>query len=477
MTDPRIDDESCTACGIDGSRGGPLYNPPCLEDHLSSESARRTGESDPCKAFGIGRHSGPHLGGEADGDPRDLSSQGWAAIFPANAQPEVREALAPLFEHRQAEAASREERRFRIFEGPDGYQPGDGRLDFLARQGVGPGTENHDLMPEHLLLVGGPEEIPWGFQFDLGLGYSVGRLGFETPAEYARYAARVVATESGQRQARAKKAIFFAPRHAGDRASELICEYLAGPLATTLETHAPDWTIERIVGEGAHRDLLASQLAGDGQTSLLFAASHGVGYPCGDPRQRDFQGSLLCAESPGPKAWREPVPNEHIFSADAIGDEATPPDVCFLFACHGAGTPRTGSYPEPGKERPNLAPEPFAAKIPQRLLGLHNGALAVVGHVERSYCYSFVWPGAGGQIGVFESALKGLLDGLPVGVAFRSFPERYAELATSLAEALENNDFGAPLDPAKLARLWTARTDARGYVILGDPAVRLRPQA
>lgn len=475
MKDALIDDENCTACGIDGARGGPLYRPPCLEEHLRSESARTAGEADPRKVFGFGRRTGPHLGGEAGGDPRDLGSQGWAAIFPANARPEVREALVPLIEHRQGEAASREERRFRIFEGENGYQPGDGRLDFLARQGVGPGTENHDRVPEHLLLVGGPEEIPWSFQFDLGLGYSVGRLGFETPAEYANYAARVVATESGMRQAPKRKVVFFAPRHSGDRASELICEYLAEPLAAMVEAHVPDWTVERIVGEGAHRDLLARQLAGDGATSLLFAASHGVGYPCGDPRQQAFQGSLLCAESPGPAAWREPVPDAHIFSADAIGDDATPPDVCFLFACHGAGTPRAGSYPEPGQERPRLAPEAFAAKLTRRLLGLRNGSLAVIGHVERSYCYSFVWPGAGGQTGVFESALRGLLDGIPVGLACQSFPERYSELATSLAEALENSDYGAPIDPAKMKRLWTARTDARGYVILGDPAVRLRP--
>lgn len=469
-----IDDESCTSCGIDGARGGPLYDPPRLDDLLGSDAARGAGAADPRNELGFGRRTGPHLGGESESDPRDLASRGWAAIFPPNAHPEVRKALAPLFEHRRGEAAREDERRFRIFEGENGYRPGDSRLDFLARHGVGPGTENPDLVPQNLLLVGGPAEIPWSFQFDLGLGYSVGRLGFDTPAEYANYAARVVATEVGRRPTPKKKAVFFAPRHPGDRASDLFCDYLVEPLAEMLQSHAPDWAVERIVGEEAHRELLFRQFKGDRQTSLLFAACHGVGYPSGDPRQRDFQGSLLCADSPGPEAWREPVPDAHVFSADAIAEDAHPPDVCFLFACHGAGTPLAGSYPEPGHERPRLAPEAFAARLPQRLLGLRHGSLAVIGHVERSYCYSFVWPGAGGQIGPFKSALRQIVDGVPIGAACQSFPERYAELAMSLAEELERIDYGAPPD-AELKRLWTARTDARGYVILGDPAVRLRP--
>src|SRR6185295_2294271 len=88
----------------------------------------------------------------------------------------------------------------RVFEGPDGYRPGESRLDFLTRHGVGPGVGDPALMPRFLLLVGGPDEIPWEFQHDLALGHAVGRLSFDAPAHYARYAERVIAIETEGRE-------------------------------------------------------------------------------------------------------------------------------------------------------------------------------------------------------------------------------------------------------------------------------------
>ena len=53
---------------------------------------------------------------------------------------------------------------------------------------------------------------------------------------------------------------------------------------------------------------------------------------------------------------------------------------------------------------------------------------------------------------------------------------RYGEVSIELAEELRSRRFGKRNDAA-VAGLWTAQADSRNYVVLGDPAVRLEPEA
>ncbi len=53
------------------------------------------------------------------------------------------------------------------------------------------------------------------------------------------------------------------------------------------------------------------------------------------------------------------------------------------------------------------------------------------------------------------------------------FNNRYAELSTEVATRIEAIKFREIVPPEELARLWTANSDARNYVVVGDPAVKL----
>jgi len=399
-------------------------------------------------------------------DSRHLAESGWGVVFPQESDPAVREALRPLLEHRRAQAASLRENRYRELE----LRRGESFEAFLTRHGRAPGPVHPDRMPYYILLVGDPAAIPFGLQTGLDVQHAVGRVCFETPEEYELYARAVTVSESGG-GARDRLVDFFAPRNANDRAMELSSDHLIAPLAGRLEEILPGWRLRRTLAERATRQALADILGGqEGRPALLFTASHGLGFPLDHPEQLERQGALLCQDWPGPGSG--PVAPEHTFAAADLSDRADVAGlIAFCFACYGAGTPALDDFSHRNGWQPRrIAPRDFVARLPQRLLA--RGALAVIGHLERAWSPSFLWNDTS-QIDVFESMLRLLLEGWPVGAAMEYFNQRYAELATLLTTALRRDSAGEPVDAREVGRLWTAHNDARGYVVVGDPAVRV----
>ena len=460
--------------GLDGRRGGYLLPPVSPRDLAdlacgATIDATRVRELQAWVARGEGK---ARRGLKEGSDPAKLDEAGWGVIFPRSADSErLREALAPLLDLRQAQAGKRQERFFREFVGEDGYREGDTKVGFLARHGAGPGPADPEKVPYYLLLVGDPEAIPFSFQYQLDVQYAVGRLCFDELEDYRRYAVSVVAAETGVTE-RQPRACFFAPANPGDRVTGSMSAHLVEPVAAGVARDQKGWNVDTLLADEATRDRLGGLL--DEAPSFLFAACHGLGFPAGDPEQRDMQGALVCQDWPGPHPGG--IEREQYFAAEDVGEKAQVHGlVAFFLACYGAGTPRWDDYTRAGQdERRALSPGAFLGRLPQRLLSHpRGGALAIVGHVERARGFSLVWPEAGPQITAFESTVRRLLDGKPVGWAMEFFNQRYAELTSDLAAEVEALSFGKQLDETLLADLWTASHDARNYTIVGDPAVRI----
>ena len=362
--------------GVDGSTGSYLQNSMTLEQFAR---ATRGVALDPFELRTLRSRL----------DPRDLADAGWGVVFPDGGASALREALAPLLDHRRSQAASLDERRFRELK----YLPGETKLKFLARHGAGPGPVDPCRVPFYLLIAGEPEHIPFNLQHGLGVQYAVGRLTFDRLEDYRSYAENVVATETGL-PTRQKNAVVFGVQNDDDSATVRSIRHLVDPLTRELSESCPGWSLKPVLRRRATKQRLACLLHEKEPPALLFTAGHAVTFASGKPRQRPDQGALLCADWPGPRAWRGRISEDHYFAADDLATSAHLQGlVSFHFACFSAGTPRHDSFPqELGRGGGEIAPQDFVARLPQRLLG--QGASAVVGHIDRAWDQSFHWAGA-----------------------------------------------------------------------------------
>ena len=186
---------------------------------------------------------------------------------------------------------------------------------------------------------------------------------------------------------------------------------------------------------------------------------------------------MLCQDWEGPQIGRGRVPRDDYFAGEDLTEDADVRGlVAFFFACYSAATPRFDEYTKQDfRERAEMiADPPFVAALPRAMLGLPKGALAIIGHVERAWGISFLGERQSEQLAVFQSTMDRLLKGHPVGSAMEYFNGRYAALSTELTDQIQMAQLSGSLpNPYELAGIWTENNDARGYIIIGDPAVRL----
>ncbi len=429
------DDHSLRILGVDGSTGRVL-------EPVSEAEARNWVEQSL-------RPRPPRYGVATS----DLGSAGWGVVLPEGADATVRDALGPLLDHRRQQAGDLYQELT--------YLRGDDAGTFRSRLRASFGRVDVHQVPWYLLLVGDPEEIPHGFELDLDVPHAIGRLAFDEIDDLAAYAERVVATERRSRP-RPPKAAVFAPTHPDDPPTQRCTKFLAEPLRALLDRRL---ACTDLIGRDATRKGLL-ELIGNAP-DLLVTAGHATVFGADAGWQRQRQGALVCADWPGPRQCDDGIPASHTLAGEDLPAGSLPGGIAMLFGCHTVGTPHYDVFDSVTKTRA-LTHRPFVSALAQRLLGRDGGAMAVIGHVGRTFEASFVWRDVP-QIGPFEDTLLALMDGCRLGEALDGFGQRFADLAATWMRSRIDSPSAAPdsLD------LWRAYQDAHSWSLIGDPAVRL----
>ena len=386
----------------------------------------------------------------------DIRQTGWGVIVPEGRE-DLFARIKSLWDHRARVVPSDRLKRFT-------YKSGESCRSWLRRHGVAWGSQLPTAVPHHLVLLGPPTEISFEFQYLLDLEYAVGRLSFTSDADWQKYCEGVAKTERDG-STRTRKITWFAPRH--DSATVLSHDELVLPLThedPTGLTSLSGYESAALLDGDATRSKLLEAL-NDVKPALVFTASHGLGLPLGHPQQAALQGALLTADWHG-----GPIGPDQCLAAQHIATDLRGM-VAFIFACFGAGTPQMDDYPADfALPRQQLAAQPFVAELPQALLA--HGALAVVGHVDRAWGYSIRPAGVLDQLGPFRNMVDRILRGRCIGNATCDFSERSAILSQELIDLVQPGG-GTAADDESLVWNWVERNDARAYILLGDPAVRL----
>jgi hypothetical protein len=504
------------ANGVNGSDGSPLL---ALDPLAAFQAFHSTEESPERRRSYVRRAAAGHttLGVVHGSAPDNLAEAGWGVLVNALEDVSLLKALRPLIQLRCEQQGI----TFPSLSAPDGttcgawvgsqtadpnrpllthprlpiftYRPGESCSHWLARHGISARPVDPKRgVPYYLLILGRPgplsqddrRYIPFDFQYDLDLFWGVGRLCFTTPggdhklASYRAYAEYVASFEHHRRRPTSRRIVYVATHHSLDRATahseaDLVRPLFGGTAGRRPVAERFGFSQEALIGAAATRDSVRCLLGGDGTPTpaLLFTATHGLGgFASTEASLFERQGALVCQDWSG----EGPVGRDMSFAADDLA-----PDIdlngliAILFGCYSVGCPQRDTFMRSGE---HVAPHAFVSALPQRLL--EQGALAVLGHVDRAWVSSFQSPelGTGQQTQAFEDLLARLMSGQPVGLATDLFNTVQASVAIELLRFVQLRSGEAPAmtdDALVFAALWTAYHDLRSYLVLGDPAVRI----
>jgi len=460
---------------------------PVLRDGLPQDSADRVPK--PKKAA---RGDDAPDWRRTDANPNDLQMQHWGVVVPEGPDGDVLlEAMAPLIRLREEEQGA-PVMTYRVPPDMDAKAAVAWKDEVYWSEDV-----DEEDRPLYLMLLGDVDQVSLELQHSLancaivGRGHFANTQGDVDADAYAAYAEKVVRYARRGTPAEKPDLLFHVAKD-GTKATLTGEAMLVAPcLETATKNRASGRLPVADVLEIDADDVNGFLAAGANTTpAVLLSVSHGAGAP-----RRGWKS----AEEARRKQGALVLGHNDILDAERLGQQPfLPGGLWFLLACFGAGTPSASAYHAwlallaqerayEGKTNAVLASlpasgqRPFVAALPQAALANPNGPLAVIGHIDLAWTYGFSNATNLGESrkSRFFSALEVWARGSRAGVGIEALMRFYRETNDALMASYQSETDARTqgrtdtTNRKERGHLWMLRNDLRGYVLLGDPAVRL----
>jgi hypothetical protein len=427
-------------------------------------------------------------------DPNILEKQRWGVIVPDGSEGErLAQIIAPLIATRKDQQEGHEPKVYKVPTGMSAEQA----IDWWGKVYNSEDTDIVDR-PRYLLILGDADQISWDAQQCWSSAAYVGRLAFANESGYEAYMHKLLACERAARAEEKKLRSVFLTVRDGTAATTTGHRGLMSPTIDALREGLTQNTFaaSEIVDLGENgrvtpEDFLRA--AALHEPTLLFSVSHGFGttQETSEQERRRIQGAMSFGQ--GVKLTAEDVANRAFLPGGAW----------FFFACFSAGTPSESSYAHwlqslkeagmnvrqsdiDGVFAALAQQKPFVAALPQAALANPDGPLAVMGHVDLAWTFSFQDGSKQFKSSRFHNVFRGIVEHARVGSSFfdlqRVFVDVNGELTTMFDQEAKAQRTNKTLPDAKTralkkASLWMLRQDLTAYVLLGDPAARITASA
>ena len=330
-------------------------------------------------------------------------------------------------------------------------------------------------VPKYLLIVGGPDVIPWQVQYDLQYSHFTGRLDLDEAG--LRNYVRALMNDWHGMTPNASNTLVWSVDHGKPDITywlrRTIGKVLHKKFAKDADLALKDGAKVISKSEATHRALA------DGlrvhRPSLIATTCHGETWPLNDPAtMRTHLGLLIDGE----KARVD---------LSALSGAAAPAGaIWYAHACCSAGATGTSAYSDvlkPGSTAHDVVTAvttcgEVIAPLPRTLLGAPRPLAAFVGHVEPTFDWTIRHPDTGQYLSnaIMDCFYQALFTGQPIGMALSDLRSTSGSLLTSLsiAEKLLREE-GDTAQLGNILSLDLSAHDWQSVVLLGDPTVTVPP--